>query len=229
MKEEERLAFARRLNQAFDNIGMPEKQKGRYTAIAKLFSVTPVAARDWCDGANYPTVDKLVQIAQTVKKSTDWLLFGQSLSHDRYVSTPEGEIVLDGAAVSSRRLVGHLAFDRLWLEQSMDPEQVALIAMDGDAMEPSIQRDSLLLLDLAKRSLSDSGVYAFRFEQDGNLIVRRAHRHVDGSVEIGCDNAKYRDHATRMTHRDGRLFTADGSPLPLFPLGKAVAEFRLGI
>jgi hypothetical protein len=229
MKEEGRLAFARRLNQAFDNIGMPVKQKGRYTAIAKLFSVTPVAAKDWCDGANYPTVDKLVQIAQTVKRSTDWLLFGQSLSHDRYVSTPEGEFVLDGARINSRRLVGHLAFDRVWLAQSMDPDQVVLIAMDGDAMEPSIQRDSLLLLNLAKRSIDDSGVYVFRFEQDETLIVRRAHRHVDGSVEIGCDNAKYRDHAARMTYKDGRFLSADGSALPLLPIGKAVAEFRLGV
>lgn len=75
--QEGKAGFARRLNEAFDALDIPPKQRGRFTAIARLFSVSPVAARDWCEGNSYPSVDKLLQIMDTVRCGADWLLFGR--------------------------------------------------------------------------------------------------------------------------------------------------------
>jgi peptidase S24-like protein len=220
MAEQGKLAFARRLNEAFDKIGIPEKHKGRYTAIAKLFTVTPVAAKDWCDGVSYPSVDKLVQILHTVRTSADWLLFGRTLNPEKFLAPPQNELNVDATAVRSRQIVDYIAFDREWLKSFGDAEGVALILVVGDAMEPSLRPDDLVLVDLTERGMHDNGIYVFLLEEDASLIVRRVHRNVDGTLDIRCDNPQYHDQHARVRYKDQRFLTESATMLPLTCIGR---------
>jgi len=219
--EEAKPAFARRLNEAFDALGIPQKQKGRYTALAKLFSVTPVAARDWCEGASYPSLEKLVQILQTVRKSADWLLFGRGATDEQLIR-PEWI----GPSEPAAHEPGDMAFERSWLARSVGSDEVALVAIGSDAMEPTLQRGDCVLIDFSAQSIRDSGLYAFDFPGEQPALVRRILRQVDGAVEVMCDNPAYRSQSVRATVRDGTLCDAAGNALPVRVAGRVVLHLR---
>lgn len=208
--EDHRAAFARRLNEAFDSLGIPEKQKGRYTALSKLFSVTPVAARDWCEGSNYPSLEKLLQIVQTVRRSADWLLFGRGGPEEALVR-PEWL----GPSPPGGTPPGELAFDRAWLERVAGTSRVGLVSIDSDAMEPTLTRGEAVLVDLSSNAISDSGLYAFDFGTADPPAVRRVLRRLDGALDILCDNPAYRSQTVRASNRDGfvRDIASDGAPV----------------
>jgi Peptidase S24-like len=208
--QDHRAAFARRLNEAFDALGIPEKQKGRYTALSKLFSVTPVAARDWCEGSSYPSLEKLVQIVQTVRRSADWLLFGRG--------GPEEELVRPewlGPSPPAGHRPGELAFDRAWLVGVAGTSRVGLVSIDSDAMEPTFVRGEVVLVDLTSNGISDSGLYAFDFGSGDPPAVRRVLRRLDGSLDILCDNPAYRSQTVRVSSHDGHVrdVASDGAPV----------------
>lgn len=71
-----REGFARRLNMALDEAGVPPKHQGRQTETAKLFGVTQGSSRKWLVGDAYPDVEKVRDIARKLKVRVEWLLYG---------------------------------------------------------------------------------------------------------------------------------------------------------
>lgn len=51
-------------------------QRGRATALAAKFSVTPNAAKKWLDGIGMPELSKAIEIADEANVSVTWLLQG---------------------------------------------------------------------------------------------------------------------------------------------------------
>ena len=222
--DEAKSAFARRLNDAFDAIGIPKKQKGRYTALSKLFSVTPVAARDWCEAASYPSLEKLVQILQTVRKSADWVLFGRGGAEEQLIRPP-----WIGPSEAADHEPGDMAFERSWLLRCVGSDHVALLAIGSDAMEPTLLRGDCVLIDRAAQVVGDSGLYAFDLSGDQPTVVRRILRQVDGAVEVMCDNPAYRSQSVRATVREGALHDAGGNALPVRVAGRVALHLRTRI
>ncbi|MCX8003685.1 MAG: hypothetical protein N2688_01825 [Burkholderiaceae bacterium] len=73
---EQRDAFARRMHEVCDALGIPPG-RGRQTALGKRFGVTPKAARKWLEGLGYPDLDLALRIAHEARVSALWLLQGE--------------------------------------------------------------------------------------------------------------------------------------------------------
>src|SRR3990170_1084688 len=83
MNEDQRRAFASRLNTAIDEsqFGIPAKGDGRSSAVGKLFGVSQRAAWKWLAGEGYPQLDRAIAIARKLKISVEWLLTGLGDKH----------------------------------------------------------------------------------------------------------------------------------------------------
>jgi transcriptional regulator with XRE-family HTH domain len=78
--EAEKLAFAKRLNEACDMAGIPPKGKGRQQTIAKMFGVTQKGARKWLEGEAIPETKRIPEISRALRVAGEWLLTGTGSS-----------------------------------------------------------------------------------------------------------------------------------------------------
>lgn len=96
-----------------------------------------------------------------------------------------------GALVSSEQVVDHLAFREEWVRNALGVAQkdLALITVKGDSMEPTLSNEDLILIDMRANSIGDNSIYVIR--NDGQLLVKRVQRKLDGTIIIKSDNAAY--------------------------------------
>ena len=70
-----RQLFTRNLNQLLDQrADVPRDASGRAAELARVCAVTPAAARKWLTGAGWPTLEKLLDLAQRYGFAPDDLL-----------------------------------------------------------------------------------------------------------------------------------------------------------
>ena len=190
-----KAGFARRLNEAFDRLEIPAKQRGRFTAIGRLFSVSPVAARDWCEGNSYPSVDKLLLIMDTVRCGADWLLFGRS--DEVAADTARSDrLPVQAAQASGPRPDRVPATQASAATASIDQTahnnaaQLQWLVVTGDSMAPTLLAgDQVAIAPLASAEWED-GLYALRAEvpANGPIMLRRVLRQLDGLLALTCDH-----------------------------------------
>lgn len=119
--------FARRLNEALDDLGVVIGE-GRQAQVARMFNVKPPAARKWLLGEGLPEVTKIPGMATKLDVNFSWLLYGigpkkgpphqQAVDTEPYV-TPVAEAPPLGP-LSSVPVVGTTqggAPDTIWLEE----------------------------------------------------------------------------------------------------------------
>lgn len=85
-----------------------------------------------------------------------------------------------------------LAFPPRYLSKltSSSPKNLAIIGVKGDSMEPTLNDDDIVLLDMSKTDLSWDGLFVLRY--DNALHVKRVSRSPQrGSVRIMSDNRLY--------------------------------------
>ena len=83
-----------------------------------------------------------------------------------------------------------MAFRRDWLHRiGVNPRQAALIVATGDSMEPSIPDGAIMLLDTAITEVRNGWICAI--VRDGELLVKRIQKKLDGSVLLISDNERY--------------------------------------
>lgn len=115
--------------------------------------------------------------------------------HGRYDALPLYEIRASaghGAEISSEKVVDSLAFKRDWIRNTLNakPEDLALIYVKGESMEPTLKAGDVIMIDKrgAETVLND-GIYVLRL--DGSLMVKRLQRLPDRKVRVGSDNPAY--------------------------------------
>lgn len=74
--EDELQAFAARVNEICDEMGVPPKGKARQTDFGKIFGVSQKGARKWLEGEGYCTIAMGKRIAAWAGVSFDWLMTG---------------------------------------------------------------------------------------------------------------------------------------------------------
>lgn len=96
-----------------------------------------------------------------------------------------------GEMVHSEQIVDHLAFRKSWVRSELGctENDLALITVKGDSMEPTLSQNDLILIDMSKNLISDNAVYVLQY--DGSLWVKRIQRKINGSVIIKSDNPEY--------------------------------------
>lgn len=88
--------------------------------------------------------------------------------------------------------IGFELFASTWLRQiSSSPfSQLAVVAMSGDSMEPTLGHGDHALVDTAQMNLRREGVYVLRL--DDTLLIRRVTMHpATKRVTIAADNTRY--------------------------------------
>ncbi len=104
------------------------------------------------------------------------------------VSAAAGE----GIVIDVEHETGRLAFRRDWLRSvtSASVEQLAVIAVRGDSMYPTLADGDTILVDLTQRRPARDGVYIIRFG-DFLLVKRLSIDPARRLVVISCDNENY--------------------------------------
>lgn len=96
-----------------------------------------------------------------------------------------------GAMIHSEQIVDYLAFRSDWVRSVLGVAEkaLALIEVHGDSMEPTLSNGDLILLDMRHGKVMDNSVYAI--QHNGDLLVKRIQRKLNGSIVVKSDNPRY--------------------------------------
>ncbi|QPJ63001.1 MAG: helix-turn-helix transcriptional regulator [Candidatus Nitronauta litoralis] len=189
-KLNDRLVFFRK------NKGFTQKK------LSELAGISEPTMNHYESGKRVPTVDTLLNLARILECDPGWLLTGgespalkqepaSTVRKDTggFVFVPQYDLGLlsNGASIQSSQVVDHLAFKRDWVVQELRsvPDQLLLIRCTGDAMEPTIKADDLLLVDRSPEKKREDGIFLIHI--DGGLYVRRVERRLEGGLTIRGD------------------------------------------
>jgi transcriptional regulator with XRE-family HTH domain len=73
----EKKNFSKRLNEALDDAGVPQKGMGRQSTLVKMLGISHRQAKKWLEGDEFPQTSKLVKMAALLNVRSNWLLLGQ--------------------------------------------------------------------------------------------------------------------------------------------------------
>lgn len=171
--------------------------------LSSKCGISEATLRSYLAGETYPTLDRLMQLAEGAQVDPMWLAFGKE-ENSYVMSEPVGlkDYALvplydaqcsagDGAWNAHCRVLTHLAFTRYSLrKRGLTPEQLSVIRVDGDSMEPVLEAGDTVLIDHTRTQIEGEGIYIIRL--DDHLYAKRLQRSFDG-VSIISENPAYRE------------------------------------
>ncbi|MBN8930254.1 MAG: helix-turn-helix transcriptional regulator [Rhodospirillales bacterium] len=182
--------------------------------LARAMGVSPSAFRKWLKGEAEPSRERLVALASTAGVSVGWLATGEGEPPDLRPTSPgpgrmerdvpgleefvllpsQDSVAAAGASPqlpSDPRGSHYMAFRNDWVREEIgiDPAAIALERAVGDSMAPTIKDGDILLLDTTQRAFALFGIYVL--EVDGERLVKRVQRKLDGSLVLISDNPDY--------------------------------------
>ena len=187
-----------RLREAVEGIGIAQ--------AARRAGVPYTTLRDYMNGGEMK-FSAVASLAAECGVSLDWLAFGDAPGSARPApGFAEAVPAMRGATVpsgGSRRpdlqdvladngqIVDYLLFDPAWVSKNFQkpPDQILLIQARGDGMEPTIRNGDLLVIDVSTQEISTSSIHAI--ESEGELLLKRLERRLDGSIYVYNDNERY--------------------------------------
>jgi transcriptional regulator with XRE-family HTH domain len=216
-----RQLFTRNLNQLLDQRpDVPPEPAARAAELARVCAVTPAAARKWLTGAGWPTLEKLLDLAQRYGFAPDDLLA------DGPRQVVDLSRLVDAQALRRAEL-GELtpvpAFNgATGLRLALDPRAfgdtagragataLALVTAPDDALLPDFATGDQVVVRLDPRWRGD-GIYLLQLTSTSPALLRRV-RQADGAFRIDTANAD--DAATPFAaFADDEAGSLDGSPI----------------
>jgi phage repressor protein C with HTH and peptisase S24 domain len=186
--------------------------------LARAVGVSPSAFRKWLRGEAEPSRERLVALADATSVSIAWLAKGEgpepqfqdlrrsergvpaaattdaALDLRRFVVLPKrNEAAAAGAGTPPppNARSEFIAFGHDWIRDTfaLEPNDLLLETAVGESMQPTISDNDLLLIDVTDRKLREFGIYVLEFQ--GERLVKRVQRKLDGSLLLISDNAIY--------------------------------------
>ena len=95
-----------------------------------------------------------------------------------------------------------ISFEPYWLRNEIGvcPNNVFLMLVDGDSMQPTLKNGSMIMVNRDVDNLSD-GVYVMR--HDNNLLVKRLQMLPGGIIRVKSDNSMYDPWEITKSQLDG--------------------------
>ena len=95
-----------------------------------------------------------------------------------------------------------ISFEPYWLRNEIGvcPNNVFLMLVDGDSMQPTLKNGSMIMVNRDVDNLSD-GVYVMR--HDNNLLVKRLQMLPGGIIRVKSDNTMYDPWEITKSQLDG--------------------------
>ena len=169
-------------------------------------------------GTRVPTADFLARLKKKTNVDLDWLLTGL---HGDGESTPglvsQGDFAFlprysvnasagQGLVPVEEHEIERLAFRRDWLREiGLDPRFAGLLTAQGDSMSPTIPDGALMLVDRREDQPIRTG-FIYVIALDGDVLVKRVSRNVDGTVDLISDNPLYPTKTIEQTDFDKLYF-----------------------
>lgn len=119
---------------------------------------------------------------------------GAVYSPDDYVALPLYDVRAaagGGAVVGAEEVVDFLHFKRTWVRMELrcGPDDLYLIYVDGESMEPTLRPGDVILVNHRDQGQARDGIYVLRM--DGTLLVKRLQRLPGGIIKVTSDNPAY--------------------------------------
>jgi phage repressor protein C with HTH and peptisase S24 domain len=176
--------------------------------------VSPSAFRKWLKGEAEPSRERLIALANAAKVRIGWLATGEGPAPEfdrpneakprtdsdvadlaRYVRLPRHPTVAAAGSGTAPDATdaegGYLALRQDWLAEvlGVNPDHVGLEVAIGDSMAPTIRDGNMMLLDTSDHGFGQYGIYVLEIE--GERLVKRVQRRLDGSLVLISDNTSY--------------------------------------
>jgi len=143
--------------------------------------------------------DKILDFCALKKISINWLLYNQNPnslldSTDKYWIKyfPSVNVSAGGGAYEDDDAYEKLEVPPYFINMlggSENLKNIDAINVIGDSMEPTLNTDNIIFLDISKKDFSKEGIYAFTTVH--GLFVKRIQRRVDGKLDVISDNKEY--------------------------------------
>ena len=88
------------------------------------------------------------------------------------------------------KVIGKYILDKIFFKTPPNIDNVKMIQVEGDSMEPTIQDGAFVVIDESKNDAID-GIYAILL--DDKVFIKRLQFNLDGTITIISDNGKYQD------------------------------------
>lgn len=178
---------------------------GSGNSLSQKAGIPRSTLETYLSGVAEPKALKLAAIARAVGASMDWMFAGVGDPPARDLRTEQplagfAAIPLydvsarggaNGAAVVDERIVNELAFREDWIRRELrtSPQNVRLIHVEGDSMEPDLRAGDIILVDHTDTAAKREGVYVIRM--DNALLVKALQRLPGGIIKVTSRNVAY--------------------------------------
>lgn len=117
-----------------------------------------------------------------------------------YVKIPRYDVDASaggGALVANEQVVDYIQFKPDWIKTALgvSANNLALITVKGDSMEPTLSNGDIVMVDTTDRQFEANAIYVM--QNWGSLLVKRIQRKMDGTVVIKSDNKAYEPETVR--------------------------------
>ena len=195
----EKIRFSERLKDAIGDEAV--------RSFSRRCGLSEATLRDYLKGASYPTIDRLVRIAEAANLSVFWLIgiddeipvigtgepglspelcddFTLIPGYRVQVSAGHGAIAPDGEEPCR-----YLAFRRKWLKwRGFSEKELVIVWCKGDSMEPVIYNNDTLVVHTGQTKPVDGGIYVLR--NHDQLWVKRI-QSLPSAWVLLSDNPRY--------------------------------------
>jgi phage repressor protein C with HTH and peptisase S24 domain len=175
--------------------------------------------------AGFSLVEKIIQ-HPSYQQYALWFLLGQTATSakqfsplepasecsnlndwhsDDYVNLPFYEVAASagvGLLAEVEEYPRTISFEPNWLRNEIGvcPNNVFLMLVDGDSMQPTLKNGSMIMVNRDVDNLSD-GIYVMRY--DNNLLVKRLQMLPGGIIRVKSDNSMYDPWEINKSQLDG--------------------------
>lgn len=201
--------FIERLNAAIEHAGGDQE-------LARKAGVSLKSLWNYKNGKTEPKGEMISKLARAAGVRVEWLFAGQppmleepapsyrvEQARPGYVYVPMYSVSA-GAAASGRipsneHVVSALAFQEDWIRQEIHvrPDDLRLIRVEGDSMEPDLRAGDIVLLDMTDTRAKREGIYVIKM--DGALLVKSLQRLPGGVVKVISRNSAYEAFTVTVT------------------------------
>lgn len=206
--------------------------------VADHLKVSRQAVQRWCMG-NPPSMNRLNELAKFLGVTVGYLSGSERAKDVQFVQDIAAPVedenfirvpVLDVAGAcagdvesqgnDNAKIVSAVDFYRPFLRQQSGVTSLGnmdVINTVGDSMEPTISRNSFVLVDKNQCRIYSDGVYCLNI--GGSIFVKRVQRRPDGSIKVISDNSRYdpfvieADDSERTIIIGRVVYVFNGSPL----------------
>lgn len=185
-------AFASRLKEATSDCEMTMSE------VAQRVGVARSSAFAWYNGTNAPSHVKLLSLAEILKVTPEWLLFGIGQKDGKTetlkvnVFDPSGLDQRGAELFNIGQVATQMEISKDWLISKFGltaDEPLYLLTAQGNSMRPTIEEGDILLVQPFNGRIQNEAVYVTAIQ---NLVsIKRFQNAPDGSTLITSDNPSF--------------------------------------